>query len=50
MFLPDGEAREVSVSNAPIVVVEGPLTSSLSLQLMNLQHNLRIKNSPGKIY
>lgn len=48
LFLPDGEAFELKIENTIVNVVEGPVMSSLTVQLPYVLHKATLYNSPGK--
>lgn len=47
LFLPDKEAVPVDIGRAGVMLVKGPLMSTVSIQLKNVHHVVKIKNSPG---
>ncbi|KAK7063281.1 Alpha-mannosidase 2 [Halocaridina rubra] len=47
LFLPDKAAVPVSSGLSGITVVQGNLMSTVSVQLKNVLHTVKIKNSPG---
>ncbi|KAG0710992.1 Alpha-mannosidase 2 [Chionoecetes opilio] len=47
LFLPDKEAEVVGGGSGGVVVVKGPLRSSLSTQHKHLLHTVYVANSPG---
>ncbi|KAH1015266.1 alpha-mannosidase 2 isoform X1 [Dendroctonus ponderosae] len=47
LFLPDGEASELKIENTVVNVVEGPVISSLTVQLPYVLHKATLYNSPG---
>lgn len=48
LFLPDGEASEIRSENTVVRIVEGPIYSSVMVQLPFLQHTVTLYNTPGK--
>ncbi|CAL4114934.1 unnamed protein product, partial [Meganyctiphanes norvegica] len=47
LFFPDKEAVVVPINQPPIVVIRGPIISKVTVNIKNVQHILKIKNSPG---
>uniref|UniRef100_A0A8D9DRT5 Alpha-mannosidase n=1 Tax=Cacopsylla melanoneura TaxID=428564 RepID=A0A8D9DRT5_9HEMI len=44
LFLPRGEAKAVPVVNAPVLVVQGPLLSMVSVQVAHLTHTVIVNH------
>lgn len=47
LFLPDKEAESVPIGQAGVVLIQGPIMSTISTQLKHIRHSVKIKNSPG---
>ncbi|XP_066143085.1 alpha-mannosidase 2 [Euwallacea fornicatus] len=47
LFLPDGEAVELKIENTIVNVVEGPVLSSVTVQLPYVLHKAVLYNTPG---
>ncbi|XP_068208106.1 alpha-mannosidase 2x-like isoform X1 [Palaemon carinicauda] len=47
LFLPDREAVPVPVGQPGVTLVQGSLMSTVSIQMKNVLHTVKIKNSPG---
>ncbi|XP_042238081.1 alpha-mannosidase 2x-like isoform X2 [Homarus americanus] len=47
LFLPDKEAVPVPMGQPPVVLMQGSIMSTLSTQLKDILHTVKIKNSPG---
>lgn len=47
LFLPDKEAELIPVGQAGVVLIQGPIMSTVSTQLKHILHMVKIKNSPG---
>lgn len=48
LFLPDGNAVPIQIENTIVKIVEGPIYSSVSVQLPFVQHTATLFNTPGK--
>lgn len=47
LFLPDGDAVPISIENTIVNVIEGPILSSVTVQLPFVRHTVTLYNSPG---
>ncbi|CAJ1099312.1 alpha-mannosidase 2x-like [Octopus vulgaris] len=47
LFLPDGEGREVTIVDPFIRVIQGTVVSEVSVFVENVEHVVRLYNSPG---
>ncbi|XP_050305536.1 alpha-mannosidase 2 [Anthonomus grandis grandis] len=47
LFLPDGDAVELKIENTIVNVVEGPILSSVTVQLPYVLHRAVLYNTPG---
>ncbi|CAG9763918.1 unnamed protein product [Ceutorhynchus assimilis] len=47
LFLPDGDATELKVENAVVNTIEGPILSSVTVQLPYVLHKAVLYNTPG---
>lgn len=50
LFLPDREAVSIDIENTIIRVIEGPIMSSVSIQIPYVQHTVLLYNSSGEYY
>lgn len=47
LFLPDQEAVPLPVGQPAVVLIQGPIISTVSTRLKNILHTVKVKNSPG---
>lgn len=47
LFLPDGDATAVKIENTIVNVIEGPILSSVTVQLPYVLHKAVLYNTPG---
>ncbi|XP_030764706.1 alpha-mannosidase 2 isoform X1 [Sitophilus oryzae] len=47
LFLPDGQAIEIKAENTIVNVIEGPIMSSVTVQLPHVKHKAILYNTPG---
>ncbi|RZC36724.1 alpha-mannosidase 2 [Asbolus verrucosus] len=47
LFLPDGDAVPIQIENTIVNVIEGPIMSSVTVQLPYVRHIVTLYNSPG---
>jgi alpha-mannosidase II len=50
LFLPDGDAVPIQIENTIVNVIEGPIVSSVTVQLPYIRHIVTLYSSPGKIW
>lgn len=45
LFLPDGEAQEIKITNTKVTIVEGKIMSQVIIKFPNVEHSVTIYNS-----
>lgn len=48
IFLPNGDAVPLQIENVAVNVIEGPIVSSVTVQLPYVHHTAALYNSPGR--
>lgn len=47
LFLPDGDAQSINIESTTVKVIEGPIYSSVVVQLPKVHHTVTLYNTPG---
>lgn len=50
LFLPDGDAVPLHIESTVVKVIQGPILSSVIVQIPYILHSVTLYNTEGKVY